>query len=184
MNHHSDIPVKMKKTTFLLCSLVVSLTVCQAQNFVKIDEDAAIQLSSGWENDPDLVAFPLVHVSENSRAGAALSIVKEVPAEVEVDTLNDYTALKIELLSDTYPEFKPAPPKEGEVNGLAANYFEGKAVIADPQGIKIDSDLVLMTIQGKSHFYLVFGLLRKGSSAAAKADLIKVIRTFQERPQD
>ena len=154
--------------SLLLITLVIGLTssaFSQAETI--IDKAAAIQLSNGWKNDAASVAPPLVHISE--------------PADVEVNTLGDYTSLKIELLGDSYPDFNPTAPKMGEINGLRAAFFDSSATVETPDGTKFKADFSLMTVEGKDHFYLLIGLMQEGAPAAARNELIKIYKTFKEK---
>ena len=168
--------------SLLLITLVIGLTssaFSQAETI--IDKAAAIQLSNGWKNDAASVAPPLVHISESADGLAALTILKEIPADVEVNTLGDYTSLKIELLGDSYPDFNPTAPKMGEINGLRAAFFDSSATVETPDGTKFKADFSLMTVEGKDHFYLLIGLMQEGAPAAARNELIKIYKTFKEK---
>lgn len=161
--------------------LVIGLTSsAYSQAYTIIDKTAAIQLTKGWKNNAASVAPPLVHVSESDDGMAALTILKEIYSDVEINTLGDYTSLKIELLGDSYPDFNPTAPKMGEINGLRAAFFDSSATVETPDGTMFKANFSLMTVEGKSHFYLLIGLMREGAPAAARNEVIKMYKSFKE----
>ena len=165
----------------LLIILVIGLTSsAYSQAYTIIDKTAAIQLTNGWKNNAESVAPPLVHVSESADGMAALTILKEISSDVEINTLGDYTSLKIELLGDSYPDFNPTAPKMGEINGLRAAFFDSSATVETPDGTMFKANFSLMTVKGKNHFYLLIGLMREGAPAAARNEVIKMYKSFKE----
>ena len=88
----------------------------------------------------------------------------------------DYTSTKATLLGQNHPEVEFSESSKGEVNGLSAMFFQGSGTV-----LSNDVDVLCMTVEGKTHFYLLFGLVSKGSPAKAKNDLLGVMKTFREK---
>jgi len=171
----------MNKSIFIFLLLIVVTTSVLSQTYNTIDENAALQLPAGWKSDAASISPTLVHLSESQDGNAALTILKELPADLEVDTLGDYTSLKIELLRDSYPDFHPTALKMGEVNGLRAAFFDSSATVETPDGTKLKVKFVLMTVKGKDHFYFLIGLMQEGASSGARNELVKVYTSFKEK---
>ncbi len=149
--------------------------VAKTEKFWLIDKDAAVRIPVGWKITLGLTP-PIQMVGENGRKDIGFSVLKELPADVEVSTLEEYAALKVEVMKESFPDFAPSEPKAGKIGELPASFFQGPGTVESVKG-----ELVCMAVQGKESFYLLMGVLTKGSSGAGKTELMKVIRSFQEK---
>ena len=151
--------------------------VARVEKYWLIDENAAIKVPAGWRiTMGDSLPPPLKMVLQPPRNQLGLSILKEDPAELGVDSLDEYAQLKSARLQESFPEFQPSEPKAGEIGNLPARFFQGPGTVDG-----IEGEVICMTIKGKTSYYLFIGVVAADSPETTRGELMRVLSTFRER---
>ncbi len=137
--------------------------------------EAAIQIPSGWTITRGLDP-PIQMALRSSRKNIGVSVLKEDPVELEVDSFAEYFGFKREMMKEGLADFEPSEPTHGSIGSLNAAFFQGPGTVD-----KVTGELICMAIEGKKAYYLFVGVIAEGGGAPEKEELMKVLRSFREK---
>lgn len=167
----------MKITPLLAgLSLLLSIAVLPAQE-AKTVENAGVSFNIPADWNAQKAPEPIIHVVADSKNTASAIVIREVKADMGAKDMEEYFNFKLEKLAGRWLEPQFGDTKSETIDGKKVLWKEGTATIVDPQGIKMPSKVIVASIEGKEHFYLV--IMNERTSAGGVTDFATMLKSFK-----
>ena len=171
----------MKSLALLPCLAVLFLTPpLQAQTgAVQTVEKEGVSLDVPKDWKPETTDGPIVHMVTDPTNTYSVIVVREVKADMGVEDLKEYYDFKLEKLGAAWQSPTLGEGQDAVIHGNKTRWTSGTATMVDPQGIKIPSNVLFATVEGKDNYYFLLMSARSSRGAAGSARFPAMLNSFK-----